>query len=145
VHPLNRIAWAILWTALALPARAADVAIVVSAKSPQLALSKEQVAAIFLGKTVRFPDGRRAVPIDHSEGVAIRNQFYESFTGKSAAQLKAHWAKIIFTGRGRPPRQVPGGEEAKRQLALNPDAIAYLDAALVDASVRVVSVPAREN
>lgn len=140
MHPLHRIACMILGAALCLPAAAGEVVVVVSAKSPPLELSKDQVAALFLGKLVRYPDGRRAVPIDHGEGMAIRNAFYEAFAGKSAAQIKAHWAKIIFTGRGRPPRQVPGGEEAKRQLALNPDAIAYLDADLVDPGVRVLSI-----
>lgn len=119
---------------------AAEVVVVMSTKSPELALSKDQIAALFLGKAVLFPDGRRAVPIDHGEGVAIRNAFYEVFTGQSAAQIKAHWAKIIFTGCGRPPKQVADGEAAKRQLAQNPDALAYLDAEQVDASVRVVSV-----
>jgi ABC-type phosphate transport system substrate-binding protein len=140
MHPLNRIACVILGAALSLQAVAADVVVVVSTKSPPLDLSKDQVAALFLGKLVRYPDGRRAVPIDHTEGTAIRNAFYEAFAGKSAAQIKAHWAKIIFTGRGRPPRQVPGGKEAKQLLAVNPDAIAYLDAGLVDASVRVLSI-----
>src|SRR5688572_1178700 len=101
----NRIAWGVPVAALALQARAAEVVVVVPAGSPAPELSRDDVAALFLGKLVRFPDGRRAVPIDHEEGTAIRNAFYETFAGKSAAQIKAHWAKIIFTGRGRPPRQ----------------------------------------
>src|SRR6202167_1400973 len=81
----------------------ADVVAVVSSKNPLASLSKSQVADIFLGKTVRFPDGTLAVPIDQEEGSAARNEFYATFTGKSPAQLKSHWTKIIFTGRGQPP------------------------------------------
>jgi ABC-type phosphate transport system substrate-binding protein len=116
----------------------ADVVPIVSAKSHVKALNSEQVADIFLGKTSRFPDGTQATPIDQSEDSPAREKFYTQFTGKSPAQLRAYWAKIIFTGRGQPPRQVPGSAEAKNIGAQNPNAIAYIDARLVDDTVRVV-------
>ncbi len=136
-----RLAGIGLGIALAGGAAASEVVVVMSAKNPELRLSKEQVADIFLGRAHRLPDGRRAVPIDQSEGSAVREAFYESFLGRSAAQMKAHWSKIIFTGRGQPPRQVAGDREAKLHLSGNPDAVAYLAADQVDASVRIVSPP----
>src|SRR5690348_6610914 len=81
-------------------ASAQEVVAVVSAKSPVSALNSEQVADIFLGKTGRFPDGTQAIPIDQHEDSPLRERFYSQFTGKSPAQVKAHWSKIIFTGRG---------------------------------------------
>jgi ABC-type phosphate transport system substrate-binding protein len=119
-------------------AAAEDVVPVVSAKSHVKDLNADQVADIFLGKTSRFPDGTQAVPIDQSEDSPARDKFYAQFTGKSPAQMKAYWSKIIFTGRGQPPRQVAGSAEAKKLVAQNPNAIAYIDAKLVDDSVRVV-------
>jgi ABC-type phosphate transport system substrate-binding protein len=119
-------------------ARAEDVVAVVSAKSPVTALNTAQVADIFLGKTSRFPDGSQAVPIDQGEDSPSRDRFYTQFTGKSPAQVKAHWSKIIFTGRGQPPRQAATGQEARRLVAENPNAIGYIDASLVDSSVRVL-------
>jgi ABC-type phosphate transport system substrate-binding protein len=120
-------------------AHAEDVVPVVSAKSSVTALNAAQVADIFLGKTSRFPDGSPAVPIDLAEDVPERDRFYAQYTGKSAAQLKAHWSKIIFTGRGQPPRQVESGREMKRAVADNPNAIGYIDPRLVDSSVRVLA------
>ena len=70
----------------------------------------------------------------------MREKFYSQFTGKSPAQVKAHWTKIIFTGRGQPPRQVTGGAEVRRTVAENPAAIGYIDAKLVDSSVRVIAL-----
>jgi ABC-type phosphate transport system substrate-binding protein len=118
----------------------ADVVAVVSSKNAVTRLSKSQVADIFLGKTARFPDGSQAVPIDQSEGTAVRNEFYTNFAGKSAAQIKAYWSKIIFTGRGQPPKAVSNDIEVKKRLAGNPAAIGYLEANLVDDSLRVVAV-----
>jgi ABC-type phosphate transport system substrate-binding protein len=120
---------------------AADVVAVVSSRSSVTALNPNQVADIFLGKADRFPDGGQAVPIDQPEGSAARDAFYAKFTGKSAAQMKAHWSKIIFTGRGQPPKEVAGGMETRKLVARDPKAIGYIDESLVDGSVRVLLSP----
>jgi ABC-type phosphate transport system substrate-binding protein len=136
----NCIAYSIIIMGLlvASPRGSADVVAVVSSKSAVTTLSKGQVEDIFLGKTARFPDGSHAEPIDQSEGAMVRDEFYTKLAGKSAAQMKAYWSKIIFTGRGQPPRTLPNGAEVKKRLVENPSAIGYIDANMVDASLRVV-------
>ena len=121
-------------------ARAEDVVAVVSAKSPVTSLTQSQVADIFLGKASRFPDGTQAIPIDQPEDTPVRDRFYTQVAGKSPAQVKAYWSKIIFTGRGQPPVQAANGAEVKKMIAQNPSAIGYIEPALVDDSVRVVAV-----
>ena len=116
-----------------------DVVVIVSVKSSVTTLEPDQVADIFLGKASRFPDGAKAVPLDQSEGAAARDEFYSKFTGKSAAQVKAHWSKIIFTGRGQPPAVVVDSREARRRVTEDPSAIAYFERSLVDDSVRIVT------
>jgi len=138
---MNRIMWmrfALVLLVLPPGALSAEVVAVVSARSPITALDSGQVADIFLGKTSRFPDGSQAVPIDQDEDSPARERFYAQFTGKSPAQVKAHWSKIIFTGRGQPPRQPGSAEAVRRAIADNPRAIGYLDTAQVDSSVRVL-------
>lgn len=115
-----------------------DVVAVVSARNPVTALSKSQTVDIFLGKANRFPDGRQAVPIDQVEGSAARNEFYAEMAGKSPAQLKAHWSKIIFTGRGRPPLEVPDSIHVKEYVARNVNAIGYIERSAVDDSVKAL-------
>ncbi len=117
---------------------AAEVVAVVSARSPLTALSKSQAADIFLGKSSHYPDGSPAVPIDQAEGSAARDEFYSAVAGKSAAQLKAHWSKIIFTGRGQPPREAANNAELRKRLAENPSAIGYIEQNAADASVKVL-------
>src|SRR4030095_13381795 len=111
---------------------------VVSAKSTVTALSRNQVADIFLGRASRFPDGAAALPIDQPAGSAVRDELYAKVVGKSAPQVKAHWAKIIFTGRGRPPEEVSNSVEVKKLVIKNPQAIGYIESGLVDADVRVL-------
>ena len=125
--------------ALASVAVHADVVAVVSVKSPVMALSKTQIADLFLGKAIRFPDGALAMPIDQEEGTPARDEFYATYAGKSPAQVREHWAKINFTGRGQPPPTASDEAQIKRLLAANPQAIAYLDRKAVDDSVRVLA------
>ena len=118
----------------------ADVVVVVSAKSPITTLSQNQTVNIFLGKSNRFPDETPALPVDQREGAAVRDEFYSRFAGKSAAQVKAHWSKIIFTGRGRPPAEVENSGEVKKRVAANPGAIGYIDKSALDANVKMVTI-----
>jgi ABC-type phosphate transport system substrate-binding protein len=118
---------------------AQDVVPVVSAKSPIAHLDPTQVADIFLGKTSRFPDGSIAIPVDQAEDSPVRDRFYAQFAGKSPAQVKAYWSKIIFTGRGQPPRQAADSMEVKRIVSDNPHAIGYIDASQVDSTVKVLA------
>ncbi len=121
----------------------AEVVVVVSAQSEITTLSRSQVADIFLGKARRFPNGVLAQPVDQIEGSAARNEFYASFADRTPAQIKSHWSKIVFTGRGQPPAAVATSEELKRRVAANPAAIGYIDRSQLDSTVRALrrSVP----
>lgn len=134
---------AVLGLALCLAANVAcaDVVVVVSAKNPTTALTSDQAAEIFLGKNTAFPGGSAAVPLDLAEGSPLRDEFYAKGAGKSAAQLKAYWSKQIFTGKGRPPKELPGSSDVKKAVAGDANAIGYIEKSAVDASVKVVLTP----
>jgi ABC-type phosphate transport system substrate-binding protein len=124
--------------ALSAPLALAEVVVVVSSKSAAGSLTAAQAADIFLGKATSFPSGGQAIPIDQSEGSAIRDEFYTKVGGKSAAQVKAYWSKIIFSGKGQPPKEVADSAAVKKLIADNPNVIGYIDKGAVDGSVKVV-------
>jgi ABC-type phosphate transport system substrate-binding protein len=136
---LKRLMAGLALAGLSWGAIAQDVVPVVGVKSPIASLDAAQVADIFLGKTSRFPDGSIALPVDQGEESPLRDKFYAQFAGKSPAQVKAWWSKIIFTGRGQPPRQAVDSTEVKRIVSDNPHAIGYIDARQVDSTVRVLA------
>lgn len=80
------------------------------------------------------------VPIDQRENSPAHKEFYSEYLNQSAAQIKAHWSKLIFTGRGQPPRTVAGDKAAADFVAGNPNAVGYVDADVVDDRLRVVAV-----
>lgn len=124
-------------------AAASDVVLVVSLKSGVSSLTQEQVADIFLGKTGTFPNGAHVIPIDQQDGTSERESFYQDFIGKTAAQVRAYWSKIVFTGKGYPPIEVAPPQRVKRVVRDNPNYIGYIERRDVDDSVRVVEVPGR--
>jgi hypothetical protein len=54
-------------------------------------------------------------------------QFYRKVTGQDLAQVKATWSRLIFTGRGLPPKELPDAEAIKKAVAADPKAIGYIE------------------
>jgi ABC-type phosphate transport system substrate-binding protein len=122
------------------PVGAAELVVIVSARNPVAALRADQVAAIFLGQSARFPDGTEAVPYDLRLGAPLRDEFYARVTSKTPALLKAHWSKMVFTGRGQPPAELPDSAAVRRKVADDPGAIGYIERGALDGSVHAVLV-----
>ncbi len=116
----------------------AQVAVVVGAKSAVASMTAEQVATIFLGKSNTLPSGAAAAAADLPESAAVREQFYSKVTGKSSAQVKAAWSRLVFSGKATPPKELGSAADVKSFVAGNPDAIGYIEKSAVDGSVKVV-------
>lgn len=119
-------------------AASAQVAVIVNPKSTIANLSPEQVASIFLGKSSTLPSGSTAVPVDLPDGSPVHEQFYSKATGKTASQVKATWARLTFSGKATPPREVGSAAEVKKFVAANMDAIGYIEKSAVDGTVKAV-------
>lgn len=114
------------------------VVIIVSAENPVQELSRDQVDAIFMGRSLLFPDGRRAVPVEQALGSEARSRFLSRILERSEAQVKAHWSRLVFTGRGRPPLDLQDSEAVLAHVASSDNAIGYVQRHQLDDSVRVV-------
>jgi ABC-type phosphate transport system substrate-binding protein len=117
---------------LLLSAKAGAEDIVVIANPAAAPISKEQIADIYLARNNAW------TPIDQSAGSSIYAEFYKKATGRDTAQVKAIWSRILFTGRGVPPKQMPDSAAVKKAVAANPKAVGYIEKSAVDASVKVI-------
>ncbi|KQN69237.1 phosphate ABC transporter substrate-binding protein [Duganella sp. Leaf61] len=118
----------------------AELVVIVSAKRAPLTLNSGQVSDIFLAQTERFPNGDSVTPLDLSIDSPLRDQFYNKVSAKSPALLRAYWTKMVFTGRGLPPREMATSVAMRRLVAANPSLIGYIDSAALDDSVQIVLV-----
>jgi len=121
-------------------ATASELVVIVSARSTAPMLRNDQVAAIFLGQSAQLPDGASITAIDQLVGSPTRDAFYVRVAAKSPALLKAYWSKLLFTGRGQPPREVDGSTAVKKLVAETPGLIGYIERSALDATVRTVLV-----
>lgn len=112
-------------------AQAGDIVLIGNpAASP---MTKEQVADVFLGKNQAF------TPVDQVESAPIRAEFYKRTTGRDLAQVKSTWSRLVFSGKGQPPKELADNAAVKKAVAADPKAVGYVDKSAVDGSVKVVS------
>ena len=119
----------------------AEIVVVMSAKATVSNLDKDKISAIFLGKTSTFPDGNPAEPIEQTEDTVAREEFHRVITEKSSSQLKSYWSKMVFSGKGNPPKEAPNSAEVLKLIAANPRIIGYMEKSEINSTLKVVFAP----
>lgn len=116
----------------------AEVAVIVH-PSNAAALDQAEISRLFTGRGNTFNTGSKATPLNQAESAPARADFDSKVLGKSSSQMKAYWSKLVFTGKGTPPKELASDADVKAAVAADPTAIGYIDAAAADTSVKVVA------
>lgn len=116
----------------------AEISVVVH-PSNAASLDQSVISRIFLGKLKSFPGGEQAVPINQAESSATTDSFNKSVLKKSGSQLKAYWSKLVFTGKGTPPKVMASDQEVIDLVKSNPNIIGYVDSSAVTGDVKVIA------
>lgn len=95
-------------------------------------LTKEQIAALFLGKSLGMN------LLDQPNSSPLKAEFYQKVSGHDLSQVKATWSRLMFTGRAQPPKELPDAAAIKKAVAADPKAVGYISKSEVDASVKVI-------
>ncbi len=101
---------AAVFAGVALPVLAQSAAVIVNPKHGG-GLTSEQVSNIYLGKSSDL------IGVDLPDGNPLRDVVYQKVTGKDAAQVKAYWAKLVFTGKAQPLKELSSDAEVKKFVA----------------------------
>lgn len=117
----------------------AEVAVIVNAENTTR-IDQNQIRNIFLGKAKTFDNGITARPVDISVGNITRAEFIKKVLRKDEANLNAHWARMLFSSKGRPPEEVASAAEVIKKVSASKSAIGYIDARDVTSDVKVVAV-----
>lgn len=112
----------------------AELAIIVNQQNPATKMFLGQVSQFYLGASTMF------MPVELPDGSSQRSEFYKKVLEKEPAQVQAIWSKLLFTGKAKPPKELKSVAEVKKFVSENPNAIAYIDKAAVDDSVKVVAI-----
>jgi ABC-type phosphate transport system substrate-binding protein len=123
------------------PSPAQDFAIIVNVSNPISSLSKDEVAKLFLKKTVTWSSGQSASPVELPVTAKVRESFAREVLNKSVAQVRSYWQQQIFSGRDVPPPEKSTEDEVVAFVRANPSAIGYVSrTANMGRGVKVVSL-----
>lgn len=95
-------------------------------------ITSEELVRIYTGRSNAFN------AVNLVESLPLRAQFDEKGVGRTSAQLKAHWSKLVFTGKGTPPTELSSEQDVLNFVASNSQAIGYVSAGSLPESVKVV-------
>lgn len=111
-----------------------SLVVVVSQQSPIQQLSREDLSALYLGNLMTNETTHNLRALDLTDG-ETRDNFYTYLLGRSRNQMRAYWSRMVFTGKGKPPRAL---DEAAiiEALQSDPSLIAYLPSGQLPASLR---------
>lgn len=125
-------------SAMAAFAQAETPIVIVAGEGSAIAeLSKAQAEQLYLGRASTLPGGTPVSLADLPPG-PTRDRFYARLTDKNPSQIRAHWSRMVFTGRALPPREVADTEQLRSLLAADPNLIGYLPAAAVEGPLKIL-------
>ena len=102
------------------------IQVIVNANSDVTSMTKKHVMAVFLGRSRTFPNGKPAKALDNKMGSSIREYFFETLTGKSISDIDAYWARLRYSGRASPPKEIDSVDEILAEVGQNVSAMAYV-------------------
>lgn len=133
----SRVPLLVITSLLIAGSAVAEVAIIVNPANAA-AISTEDIKSLFSGRQKSFTDGKTALVLSLEESNPTRSEFNNAVLGKTDAQMKAYWSKLLFTGKGTPPKELTAAEMLEL-IAANPNTIGYIDAASVNDAVKVIA------
>ncbi|MGI5310728.1 phosphate ABC transporter substrate-binding protein [Rheinheimera sp. WS51] len=113
------------------PVTNAEIAVIVNPANSS-ALTSDELTRLYTGRSSAF------TAINLVESSPLRSEFDEKGVGRSSAQLKSHWAKLVFTGKGTPPTELETQADVIDYVSKNINAIGYVDSANVTDAVKVI-------
>lgn len=127
-HGIAAILIILLLIAAADSSADAGLVVVVNAQSGVQTLTHEEIVNIFLGRFRRLPSGMAALPVDQPPDQPLRAEFYRRLVNKTPAEIRAYWARLVFSGKTSPPHQAATQSEVLQWMRDNPGAVGYLSA-----------------
>ena len=130
----------LLLSVMSTPLFAGDIVVVVHPSNNINTMTQDEIRRIYLGKNKLFKNGSSVEPIDAKKRSPRRLKFYKKIVEKSPAQISSYWSRLIFTGKGAPPRVIDSDDEILDWVGNHENSIAYINKELVTNDVKVVFV-----
>ncbi len=125
---------------LFLPLANAGVAVITHPGVKEIGMSKAKLAKIYLGKLKHYSNGDRVKMVDLPKSSKSHKKFYSSVVKKTDSEINRYWAKLKYTGKGKPPKKLNSARDVLQWVANTEGAIGYIDGKYLNKSVKVVLI-----
>jgi len=105
---------------------ASSFSVVVHPSNPIVSITRAELSAIYMKRTRSWRGGREIVPVDQPASSPVRERFSRAIHGKNVAYVTRYWQRLIFSGRGIPPRQLQNDAAVLELVKNSRDAIGYV-------------------
>jgi ABC-type phosphate transport system substrate-binding protein len=126
-----------------LPSSAGDsraLIVVIANKSVGVAkVTRDDLRPIFQTKKDTWPDGTPAKPFNLPDNNGTRQGFDVAVLGLEPDRVARYWIDRKIRGGERPPQTAPSSAVMLKVVAKTAGAVGYVEATLVDASVKVIA------
>lgn len=114
------------------------IAVITHPDNPVGDIDDIQLRALFGMRLRQWPDGRPAVVFVLPDRDPVHREFCKNRLHEYPYQLRRHWDRLVYSGTGQAPLQVPDLASMLERVASTPGAIGYAPAARVDERVRTL-------
>ena len=125
---------------LVAPIANAGVAVITHPGVKEIGLSKAKLAKIYLGKLKKYSNGKKIKVADLPKDTSAHKKFYKSVVKKSDSAVNRYWAKLKYTGKGKPPKKFSSSADVIKWVSRTEGAIGYIDGKSLNKSVKVVLI-----
>lgn len=112
-----------------------QVAVIAHKDVPASELEKSQLLDFYIGDIKKWSDDTPVILFDLKTRTITRQKFYK-FLGKTPSRMKSIWMKNMLSGEGEPPKTLDSEEEVMKHVAQTKGVIGFVDAKLVNDSVK---------
>jgi ABC-type phosphate transport system substrate-binding protein len=101
-------------------------------------MTKKKVVDIYMGRRSLLLNDEKIIPLDQTESSVLKKDFYEKLVNRSVHEIDAYWARLIFSGRAKPPQVADGDKHVIDKIVKNPLMIGYIDSSHLTKELKVL-------
>ncbi len=139
IVPLLALMFMVLGGFLSSAAIAADVVIVANNSVSDVALTKDTLKKIYLGKQVKWGDGNK-IYLAALKKSDVHKTFTKTYVSKSPSQFRMFWKKMVFTGKGKAPKSFESDAAMLKYVSSTEGAIGYISSGASPDGVKTITL-----
>ncbi|MCP4353194.1 MAG: hypothetical protein GY795_47695 [Desulfobacterales bacterium] len=103
------------------------------------AITRDDLKKIFLGKKVKW-NSNQSIKIAILKEGDIHESFLRTYIRKTSSQFSYYWKKLLFTGKGIPPKSFTSENEIINYVSSTAGAIGYASSGIQKDGIKVITI-----